>query len=157
MNWLKWLFICLLLKRAKTFAKMPIYWIKWLKMSTSGSQSMKNGQKVSKNANLWSICWFQFLFNYSQCHVVPEKHMYASQEMLFWIRSVGTLWVKRKRVMWAFSSSFQHHDNVSQSWAPEDVRAPGVRRMREKDPRQVNLILMSLFKKYIKKQQKHSL
>ena len=43
--------------------------------------------------------------------------------------------------------SFQHHDNVSQSWAPEDCRAPGVRRMREKDPRQVNLILMSLFKK----------
>ena len=40
----------------------------------------------------------------------------------------------------SFFSPFQHHDNVSQSWAPEDVRAPGVRRMWEKDPRQVNLI-----------------
>lgn len=48
----------------------------------------------------------------------------------------GTL-CSEKMVMWAFFLSFQHHDNVSQSWAPEDVRAPRVCRMREKDPRQV--------------------
>ena len=41
----------------------------------------------------------------------------------------------------SFFSPFQHHDNVSQSWAPKDVRrAPRVCRMWEKDPRQVNLI-----------------
>ena len=55
--------------------------------------------------------------------------------------SFGTLdGLKSKMVMWAFSFPFQHHDNVCQSWAPEDVGAPRVCRMRKKDPRQVNLI-----------------
>ena len=55
--------------------------------------------------------------------------------------SFGTLdGLKSKMVMWAFSFPFQHHDNVCQSWAPEDIGAPRVCRMRKKDPRQVNLI-----------------
>ena len=64
------------MKKCKKSKKMPIYWIKWLKMSTSGrpdqSSQMKSiGQNVSKNASwlnkmasshFWSPCWGRWVW-----------------------------------------------------------------------------------------------
>ena len=112
-----------------------------------GSQSIGTLLCVEKKMVMWA---FSFLASYIY---TQQKAVLFQKDTLFQIQKLVFYSLD---LMASSLFSFQHHDNVSQSWAPEDCRAPGVRRMREKDPRQVNLILMSLFKKKGQKIEKGS-
>ena len=124
------IFVCFLNSRLLVSIWLLKMWMEWLR----SIWVVFRGNWSQNLVNTWytkSFCPFEEWLQ----KVVPKAYSQSIGDIIFSTEK------ETGNASSSFFSPFQHHDNVSQSWAPKDVRrAPRVCRMWEKDPRQVNLI-----------------